>query len=150
MKRIIVFGNINKKIFFAIIGGVFKLLAEYILFKVKKEIGEYPFILGINAGLGMFLSLFPFLYEKIRSRRLNKTNIFIEKSIRPKDPYLVKYNKIKYYKYFFILIGGILDFLQKFFSFYFVDDFQNNIWIFNIFFFSLFSFLILKTKLYKH
>ena len=62
----------------------------------------------------------------------------------------MNFNRIKHYKYFFILIGGISDCLQKFLSFYFVDEFENNIWIFNIFFFSIFSFFILKTKLYIH
>ena len=71
MKSYIVLGNINKNILFAIIGGVFKLIAEYILFRVKGKIGGHPFILGLNAGLGMLLSFFPFLCEKIRSRRLN-------------------------------------------------------------------------------
>ena len=79
MKKIIAFGTINKNILFTIIGGVFKLIAEFILFDVKCEIDEHPFILGINAGLGMFLSFFPFLYEKIRSRSLNKIKIHTKK-----------------------------------------------------------------------
>ena len=62
----------------------------------------------------------------------------------------MNFNRIKYCKYFFILIGSISDFVQKFLSFYFVEYFENNFWIFNIFFFSVFSYFILKTKLYKH
>ena len=150
MKSYIVLGNINKNILFAIIGGVFKLIAEYILFRVKGKIGGHPFILGLNAGLGMLLSFFPFLCEKIRSRRLNNNiNKKMKKKMRPKDPYIVNFNRIKYCKYFFILIGSISDFVQKFLSFYFVEYFENNFWIFNIFFFSVFSYFILKTKLYN-
>ena len=144
MKSFIKCGNISIYIALPIIGGVFKLIAEYILFWVNGKIGRHPFILGLNAGLGMLLSFFPFLCEKIRSRRLNNNiNKKMKKKKRPKDPYLVNFNRIKYCKYFFILVGAISDFVQKFLSFYFVEYFENNFWIFNIFFFSVFSYFIL-------
>ena len=150
MKSFIIFGNINIYIAFPLIGGVFKFIAELLLFKVDSEISDHPFILGINAALGMCLCLFPFLFEKIKSMPENKNNTLIDKNKNVKDPYLESFNKIKYYKYFFMLFAGIFDFLQKFLTFYYLEDIENNFWIFDILFLSLFSFLILKTKLYEH
>ena len=114
------------------------------------KINDYPFKLGINTGLGLSLSLFPFIYEKIRSRRINKTNLLIEKNKNIKDPYLEKFNKIKHYKYYFILFASFLDFFQKFLYFYFHEVIINNFWTFDILFINLFSFFILKSKLYIH
>ena len=68
---LISFGEINKNILYPIIGGLSKLIAEFILFKKQPLFTEYPFILGIIAGFGMFLSIIPFIILKIQSRRAN-------------------------------------------------------------------------------
>ena len=44
----------------------------------------------------------------------------------------------------------VFKFLQKFLSYSFINEVDNNIWIFNIIYFSGFSYLILKIKLYNH
>ena len=47
------FGEINKNILYPIIGGLSKLIAEFILFKKEPLFNDYPFILGLIAGFGM-------------------------------------------------------------------------------------------------
>ena len=51
---------------------------------------------------------------------------------------------------YYILSIAVLDFLQKFLTFFYVKLFLENFWIFDSFLILLFSFLILKIKVYKH
>ena len=154
MQCFIALGSINKLIAFPIIGGIFKFIAELLLFNVKSKIYTHPFILGINSGLGMCLSFFPFIIEKIISKRLKKKDANNNNNIQIKgiqiDLYSEKFKKIKKFKYLLIFVSGAFDFLQKFITFYFVDNIENNFWTFDILFLSLFSYFILKTKLYIH
>ena len=66
--------------------------------------------------------------------------------------YLEKYNKkkLKVQKYLILLACAFLDFSKKFLTFFLKKLVINNIWIFNIFFISIFDYLILKAKLYRH
>ena len=137
MKSIIKCGNISIYIVFPIIGGIFKFIAEYFVFKSDSEINEYPFILGLNAGLGLSLSLFPYLFEKIRSKRINKKNSLFDTKIISNNPYLEKFNKIKHFKYLLILLSSFSDFFQKLLYFYYRKDIENNFWMFDIFFINL-------------
>ena len=136
MKCLITFGTINKYITFIIIGGIFKLIANLLLFNAKSIIYNHPFIIGINSGLGLCLSVFPFMIEKSIGLQI--------------DFYSEHSKKIRFFKYLLILASGALDFIQKFFIFFFLDNIKDNFWIFHILFFSLFSYFILKTKLYIH
>ena len=154
MSFFITFGIINKFIAFPIIGGLFKFLAELLLFNENSKIYSHPFILGINSSLGMCLSFFPFILEKIIAKSLTKKDSNNEKNTQIKklqlDLYSERFKKIKNFKYLLILAAGALDFLQKFLTFYFVNIIENNFWIFDILFLSLFSYIILKSKLYIH
>ena len=66
--------------------------------------------------------------------------------------YLEKYNKkkLKLQKYLILLACAFLDFSNKFLTFFLKKLVINNIWIFNIIFISIFDYLILKAKLYRH
>ena len=54
-------GKINKNIFYPIIGGLSKLIAEFILFIREPIFSKYSFMLGLVSGIGMFLSIIPFI-----------------------------------------------------------------------------------------
>ena len=55
---IIGLGKINKKILYAFVGGLFKLLPEIILYNIEEQkMKSHPFILGLNAGLGMLFAI---------------------------------------------------------------------------------------------
>ena len=151
MKCFIAVGTINKYIIFAIIGGIFKLIPDILLFDVETNINSHPFILSLNSGLGMCLSLFPFIIEKIISKPLEKKDANNEENkLLRESHYSEHLKKIKYFKYLLILASGALDFLQRFLVYYFLDEVKSNFWIFDVIFLSLFSYFILKTKLYIH
>ena len=150
---IISLGKINKKILFPIIGGIFKLSAELATKGLSDvyeiELEKHPFILGINAGLGFCLSFIPYLIFKKNYDYLDKKHfeenekkqlIFNEDD----DIYLEK----SYNKHRLLYIIGFCDFIQKFLAFLYIGLY--NFWIFDIPFMMLFSYFILKEKLYKH
>ena len=149
---IISLGAINKKILFAVFAGVFKLFANIILHHSTVKMNSHPCILGINAGFGLSLSFFPFLYLKLKNRKIaTKDNLKIMPTVN--DDIMI-YNdeeeKKKKGKNFYILIIAILDCGQKFSTFFFLKHFLENFWIFDSFLLLLFSFLIIKTKVYAH
>jgi hypothetical protein len=148
---IISFGNINKKILFAIFGGIFKLLSDLIvkfLRKSKKiEIREHPFILGINAGLGYCISFIPFLIFKRNYDYLNQKTFDVDEKLiyNETDDYFLEKREKKFRPW---LIIAFCDFFQKLLSFIYISLY--NFWIFDILFILIFSHFILKMKLYKH
>jgi len=150
---IISLGAINKKILFAVFGGCFKIIANIILYRSEVKMKNHPCILGINAGLGLSLSFFPFLYLKLKNRKMNhsqSSTLITGNFLIYNDSFVIMKNREKKRKYFYFLSVAILDFLQKFLTFFYVKLFLENFWIFDSFLILVFSFLILKTKVYSH
>jgi len=157
-------GHINKYILFAFLGGLSKCFVSVMLyiFKEYAKYNKHPLIIGFNAGIGMSLSIIPLIIVKTKSHtdtkkdKLNTmqslTKEFNTKTSLGDVNYIEKYDKkrIKIQKYLILLACAFLDFAQKFLSFFLTNLIINNIWIFNIGFISLFDYLIMKAKLYKH
>ena len=147
-------GDINKNIIYVLIGGLGKIFAE-VIYDVDREITKHPFYLGIASGLGMSLSLIPFFVFKKKSKTQKDQLIFINN-----EKNSISYNnnnkkdknkkKLKYQKYLLILASAFLDFAQKILSYVFIDNIDYNFWIFDMIFLSLFSYIVLKIKLYIH
>ena len=99
----------------------------------------------------MILAFIPYLIIKNRTKKskyltevLNKSKLDIE---------FVHYDNFKearMSKYKLISLSALLDFLETILSYILCSRFLYNLWSFDIIFISLFSYLILKTKLYKH
>ena len=144
-------GDINKKLLFILAGGLSKLIAELILYFYAKDIkmNDHPFILGINANLGMILAFIPDIILKcsIKKKILkdeksqNRNYLIIEEK---------KAKRLKMLKALIIALCCILDFLQKILTFLYSQYIINNLWIFDIVFLGSFSYLILGLKLYSH
>ena len=66
--KLISLGDVNFKLIYILIGGLAKLVAELILYFFAKHVQmtEHPFILGINASLGMIFAVIPDLILKCR------------------------------------------------------------------------------------
>jgi len=153
MSHFISCGNIDKNIIYIIVGGLSKLVAEIILYDADIKINkDHPYLLGINSGLGLSLSLIPFIYITIQSRsqRRRNTSILIDKKLIIKDSYEVLYKKMRFKKYLFILLSSILDSSQKYLTHNFKTKIEPNFWIFDIVFICVFSVLFLKTQLYSY
>ena len=146
---IISIGNIDKKLLYAVIGGVFKALANILLFHIEMQINYHPCIYGINNSLGLFLSFFPFIYMyKKRKKKLNNNqnnNKDQEEELIYNDPELAHETKS-----FYVVLVAVLDLIQKFFSCFFAKLFLENFWLFDSLFLLLFSYYILKEKAYIH
>jgi len=144
---IISLGKINKNILYAIFGGIFKLLATLAKDGISKdqeiELKNHAFILGINSGLGLSLSIIPYLISKKNYHNLNCCIKYEEKLIFNDAFYEVSKNRI-----YQLLIIALCDFIQKLLFFLYVG--LINFWIFDIPFIMLFSYFILKKKLYIH
>ena len=145
-------GTINKYFIFALVGGIAKSIAGTLLYICNNELKHYPFMLGANSGLGMILSIIPYLYLKIKNREILNQNIVINEKLVLNKKYYKNYNekRLKLKKIVILLLCGFLDFFQKILVFLFSVSIDNNVWVFNIIFLNVFSICILKTKLYKH
>lgn len=148
MVKWISLGDINKYLFFPFVGGMVTLLFNLIIKKIDKEFIKHPLIRGVNSGMGMSLSIIPFLIIKIRTKSLNKEiskNLLVLENKKKEEK-----NKLIKGKYILLLICGFLDFLQKSLSFIIIHDSENNVWIFDLIFFTFFSWFLLNEKFYKH
>ena len=151
---IVSFGDFSKYLIFQLIGGLSKCAANSFLYLLTDNIqlNKHPFILGINAGFGMCLSIIPIIYSKIKYKNNQREQKLIDKKELYKKVDLDQYNETKMglRKFYVILLCSFLDFFQKLLVFLFSYSVENNVWIFNIVFFSIFSYLTMGIKLYKH
>ena len=114
-------GTINKKILIAVLGGLIKFGGNLFTFHSNIKIDSHPALLGLNSGMGLSLSVIPFLFLKIKNRKINS----LKASNKIQGPFthkLEKGNKKKK-KYLYILAIASLDFVQKFFSLFFREHF---------------------------
>jgi len=151
--RIITFGKINKKFLIPIIGGVLSLIFRFIANcnPKYKTASTNPFIMSIYTALGMILSFFPYLIVKYRSKKTN-LNI-IENKTKLNQVFTHHYifnNKSLVAKYKLIILSAVFDFIETSLVLVFCTKCIYNLWIFDILFISLFSYWLLKAKLYKH
>ena len=151
-------GDVNKKLLFILAGGISKLVAELILYFFAKDVkmNNHLFILGINAGLGMSLAFIPNIILKYRMKASNdkaEKLIFQNSTFNSINSFNEnRRQKLSKTKLKILIIGlcCILDYIQKILTFAYSQYILNNLWIFDIVFLGLFSYLILGTKLYSH
>ena len=151
--KLMSFGKINRKFFIPVIGGICSLIYKFIvnLNPKYKIASKNPFIMSIYTALGMILSFIPYLIIKYRSKKIksninqNKTKLNAELA-----HYDVFRKKFRGSKYKLIILSAIFDFLQTLLVYIFCMKCIYNLWIFDILFISLFSYWLLRTKLYKH
>ena len=133
-------GEINKNILYPLYGGLSKLIAEFILLIKKPIFTKHPFILGIIAGFGMFLSIIPFIIVKLRLQEINnEKQRKWNKHLIYNDPNKTLKRKRFCQKYLLIFCASLLDFTQKFLSFAYASNIKDNYWVFDIIFISIFS-----------
>ena len=112
-------GKINKKIIYAVFGGIFKLVANLAKNGISRnteiELKNHPFILGINSGLGLSLALIPFLIFDVNYK---SSNPFNPKKTRKEE--LIYTDTSEFYskhKHSLLLLVALCDFLQKLLAF---------------------------------
>ena len=131
-------GRIDKNIIFPIIPALTLFFYKYAL---RNEIIETNPIIFLLSSVSKCLSFIPFLITKKRSKTKYVKDI--------SDKLVQQYKKIRCQRFYLILISTFLEYIQTILSQFFVK-FDSNHWAFDILVINLVSFLLLKTKLYKH
>ena len=153
--KFISLGIIDRKFWIPVFGGIIAVIFNIIVVYFPKFdiLNGNPFVKSIYITLGNILEFIPFIIIKHKSKAVNKINneqiIKSKLYIKLKDSKNV-FKKTKFRKYRFIFYSTIFEFLETFLRVVFIVQFIFNYWIFDIIFMSIFSFLILKTKYYKH
>ena len=153
MRKIISCGEWNSNMIYLIVGGISKFVVNIILylFPDGAALNKHPFMLGINAGLGMSLAFIPYILILKSSSKNAKPIKFTASETKYLEEYKNKNSpKIKKEKYLIIFLCAFLDFFQKCLVFMFSYSISNNIWIFNIVFLNIFTFMVCKIQIYKH
>ena len=152
-------GKINIKILVPIFGGIIRLISRILLnINPKKDIvTKNPFIISIYSAFGMSLSFIPFLIYKSKTKNLkSKDNKKLipqevrESKLSLKYEYYNANKHVKKNKYKLIVLCTLFDFSETILNNAFSNNCVYNLWVFDITIISLFSYLILKKKLYKH
>ena len=163
LMAIISCGKLNINYLIPIIGGLIRasrLIAGELLPK-KEDIDEKHKLLGdklsvittsVFIDLGMALAFIPFIILKYKSKKTIRPSEQIkdrERRLTIKLEYYDIYEKNRKSKYKLICFVEFLDISQVIFS-TIKSNCPYNFWEFDILFLSLFTCIILKTKLYRH
>ena len=150
--KYIKFGKINKKFLIPVFGGFIVLVYKLTIPNVPKNeiISKNPFIINIYVSLGMLFALIPFIILKHRSKASSVSETQTESKLKFELLYNEQYLDNSSLKLKLILYSTTFDFLQGLLLNLFCSEFVYNLWIFDIILMSLFSYLILKMKLYNH
>ena len=145
-------GNINIKFFIPVLGGIVRLVYLYIIRLNSKyeALFNNPFLLSIYTSIGMILAFIPYLIFKHKNKISNNIELKNESKLIVKLEHYDYLKKSRFGKYKLIAIASIFDFLNTFLAYVFGMNVVYNLWIFDIILISLFSYFILKTKLYRH
>ena len=143
MVNLITFGDVNKYLFYPFVGGIIKLLLEFISDKVKKDFSKHPIINFLNESFGYSLALIPLLIVHIRAKRLNKEYTLASLAI-------AKTSEKVSNKHSLLILCSFMNFIQKFLTYFIIHQYMTNLWFYDVVYFSIFSWLVLGERLYKH
>ena len=156
-------GKTNRYIFSILIGAVFyaaviALENESDVFKDKNENNPHPIVYTLIYTFSLCLSFIFLIIYKIRtkSQSINNNSITIEQNLYTRKTMKTICHQVKIVtkkeKFLWLLLVSVIDYLAfSFNSIWWItmDKYINN-WSTNFLSISLFSYFILKTKLYKH
>ena len=156
-------GKTNRYIFSILIGAVFYAFVivlenESTVFKDKNENNPHPIVYTLIYTFSLCLSFIFLIIYKIRtkSQSINNNSITIEQNLYTRKTMKTICHQVKIVtkkeKFLWILLVSVIDYVAFSFNSIFwitMDNYINN-WSTNFLSISLFSYFILKTKLYKH
>ena len=146
------FGEINKKIIYLGIPIIITIFEYcYGINRFNHLYREHVIIFKICQALSMFLSIIPFIILKKKSQiKYNPINSNTKKL--HKKEYNEKIRKRTITKYTLIPLTAILTYVFKLIHYYYFHRIGTffSFWLLDLVFISIFSFLILKTKFYRH
>ena len=154
--NLITFGQKNLYMLLILLGAVFRAAKEIIASSsdilrkgcANEPEKQHPVIITINYSMGLCLSFIFFIIYKICNKR-HKTILIFDKIMNKSAS---NHEITKKEKFLWILLGSVLDFIANLiYSYNWVKEEEYLCyWPSNLLLMSLFSFLVLKEKLYKH
>ena len=152
--KCITFGKFDKKLLIPIIAGILRLIIQFTYANNPKYgiLIKNPFITSIYSSIGMISAIIPHLIIKHRSKRskINSNELQNQSKLDLELIYTPVLGDIQYKKYKLILYQEIFDFSQTILASIFDMGTDYGLWTLDIVFMSLFSYLLLKTKIYRH
>ena len=152
--KFITFGKFDKKLLILIIAGILRLIIQFTYANNPKYdiLIKNPFITSIYSSIGMISAIIPHLIIKHRSKRskINSNELQNQSKLDLELIYTPVLGDIQYKKYKLILYQEIFDFSQTILASIFDMGINYTLWTSDIVFMSLFSYLLLKTKIYRH
>ena len=157
-------GKTNRYIFSILIGAVFYAFVivlenESTVFKDENENNPHPIVYTLIYTFSLCLSFIFLIIYKIRTKSQNINNnnsITIEQNLYTRKTMKTICHQVKIVtkkeKFLWLLLVSVIDYVAFSFNSIFwitMDNYINN-WSTNFLSISLFSYFILKTKLYKH
>ena len=156
-------GKTNRYIFSILIGAVFYAFVivlenESTVFKDENENNPHPIVYTLIYTFSLCLSFIFLIIYKIRtkSQSINNNSITIEQNLYTRKTMKTICHQVKIVtkkeKFLWLLLVSVIDYIAFSFNSIFwitMDKYINN-WSTNFLSISLFSYFILKTKLYKH
>ena len=157
-KNLISIGKIDKYIFYPIIGGIFKFIVKIILTVENLTVlAKHSLMNSLVSSLGMCFSLILLIFYKYRTKDENveknnsqTINKHSKKGLAIELEYINEYEIIVYDKIKYIFITSVIDFIITILILEFCIEIKVKMWIFDILFIHLLSYLIFQTKIYKH
>ena len=153
-------GKINIIFLIPIIGGLIRIIRNYAFNIINEnksdEILKQIFLIftnGFYMELGMVLAFIPYIILKYQTKKTvgSSDQTQSRKSrLTIKFEYYDIYEKNRKSKYKLICFATFLDFSRTFLLYPFHSECPYNIWEFDLLYLSLLSYIILKTKLYRH
>ena len=161
MKFLISIGQLDINIIYPIISGLLKFTAKFLLNKesLNIELSDHPLIMSIASSFGMCFSFFLLIIYRNRNkiseiRKIDNSTKDNKDTVKKTSQLEYIYNdqleEINYDKHKYILLTSIMDFILTIINYKYCYKIQVNMWIFDILFLCLFSFLIIKMKIYRH
>ena len=129
-------GKFDIKLLIPILGGIIRIISNYILLDIYPKFFSHPIIYYILPSLSRCFGLLFYLREPNVNELCDSENI-------------KHFTIIKYQKYILIALSSLFEFLETVLSYFETInvDIENSL---DIIFVNLFSLFILKTKFYKH
>lgn len=150
MKKLISIGIIDKYIAYPIIAIIFIIIENTIFYnsEIQNVFYSHTFIICICKSFGKILSIIPQIILYIQNKNINSQNEILKYKFLYKKEYYNKFIKIKYKKINLILIYSLLNVINN--ILYYLIVVKVHLWVFDIIFFHILSYYLLKVKLYKH
>ena len=150
--RLINYGKVDKNIIFPIISIIFIILENtiYNKFNILDNFYSHIFMICIGQSFGKILSFIPLIILNIINKNLSEENQIINDKLVYRKEYYEKYKSIKYKKYVLIILFSILNCLINILYYRVMLTVEFDYWLLDIIYIIIFSYFILKIKLYKH